>query len=245
MTIQKYFDNKQEFEKQYCEIRQKEERILHLNEIRKLPVTSVDYVHHKEWSRRINSTSRFCNYLKAFEPFALLDVGCGNGWLLNKLSNNKNTLVGIDVNEIELKQANDLLKNDSLVTLIYGDLFQVNFETRFDFIVLNASAQYFPELDTLIQHLKTLLSANGEIHIMDSPIYKSRDDVSAAASRSRNYYLGKGIPEMAEYYFHHSYQDIEDYSIEILYNPDTVIEKIKAKFFAETPFPWIRIKFAE
>jgi hypothetical protein len=83
---------------------------------------------------------------------------------------------------------------------------------------------------------------NGEIHIIDSPIYSDQEAMNAK-QRTANYYSSLGFPEMINNYFHRSWDEISEYNFEILYNPSSAKRKLKKIFLTnDSPFPWIRIK---
>ena len=172
---------------------------------------------------------------------SVLDLGCGNGWLAGRLSRMYN-VVGLDVNMPELEQAARLFRSASCL-FAYGDVFSAELPLgSFRLIVLSSSVQYFPSLLELVGRLRELLEQDGEIHILDSPLYPSRQ-VGAARKRTQDYYRGAGLEAMLPFYFHHTYEDLEEFSYDFLYRPGTVIRKLTRKFFQpDSPFPWIRIR---
>jgi hypothetical protein len=112
---------------------------------------------------------------------------------------------------------------------------------HFDYVVLAGSIQYFSDLSSLVTRLLTLLAPHGEIHLLDSPLYPA-DEIGAAHSRSLKYFSDAGFPAMAAYYYHHSWQSLQPFDPDLIYNPNTVLNKLKQKFTVASPFPWVRIK---
>ncbi len=230
-----------DFSDLYIAVRTKEQRILTVAQIQSLPYLDALSPNATEWKLRQKSTSRFIDYLKSKKaPLSILDIGCGNGWfshLLAKVSPLSH-VIGLDVNTDELFQASKIFNRQNL-NYAYGNIFNLNaFEGQFDCITLNACVQYFSDFDHLFATLKSFLNPLGEIHIIDSPFYLQKD-LAAAKERTHEYYSQLGYPEMATYYFHHSYASIKDF--EILYKPQkSVINKLWGK--KDSPFMWLCYK---
>lgn len=242
-----YLSEPKEFEesnKLYIKVRDKENRLLSDAVVSKLPcIRAKDNHNFKEWQARAKSFKRLQNYLHKKETsLNVLDLGCGNGWLAANLAfSNKFTLTGLDVNEDELQQATRVFKKNNL-TYCFGDVFKNIFPNNtFDVIVLNACAQYFDDLSTLINQLFCYLKPNGEIHIIDTPFYKT-EEIEPAKKRSINYYSSLGFPEMAQQYYHHSLTDLSRFNFELL-RKNNFITQAKAKLFGDVPsnFVWVKI----
>ena len=225
------------FSDRYLEVRKEENRILTDQEAVELPYLDSKNKNAKEWKARVSSTKRMISYLlNQNKPLTILDIGCGNGWFTNKLAQIKNTLVtGIDINIEELEQANRVFQKENL-EFVYGNIFELQpiYSNKFDIITLNASVQYFENLENLIFLLKSFLKENGEIHIIDSPFYP-KNEIENAKKRTIDYYSKLGFPEMAIFYFHHSLEDLNSY--EILYKPSII-----DKFLSKNPFLHIKIQ---
>lgn len=231
------------FENLYLKVREKEQRIYSDNQLRLLPLISDTHPHYAEWRLRGKSFERFEEYLSSCENnLNFLDIGCGNGWFCGKLSKDyHNNFYCLDINLTELKQAGRVF-NNGRIKFIYADVFSADIpEKTFDLITIVASVQYFPNLKKLIERLLTLISLRGEIHIIDSPIYNP-EEVEAAKKRTFEYYSSIGFPEMADNYFHHCWNDLSAFNYEILYDPNSILNKVrKALRIKDSPFPWIKI----
>ena len=109
-------------------------------------------------------------------------------------------------------------------------------------IVLATVVQYVEDLAGLVRRLRDWLDVSGEIHIVDSPFYRA-DEVAAARERSRSYYAGLGVPEMADGYHHHQLAELSEFGPEILRSPDAWRNRLERRLFARasSPFPWLRI----
>ncbi|MBN2175118.1 MAG: class I SAM-dependent methyltransferase [Bacteroidales bacterium] len=229
------------FEKSYIETRKKENRVYSDEIVAQLPDGSFTS-QPDEWKKRKRSAQRVQKYFSKVEEVIILDLGCGNGWFTNVLAkNSQNIFIGMDVNAHELKQATRLFQSPNLCFL-HGDIFETPFPLAiFDYVTINAAVQYFPDLGRLIFRLNELLKESGEVHIIDSPFYKGHE-IGDARKRTENYYSQVGNVEMADFYFHHSFDELKKFKFDMLYNPDEgkIIKKILGK--KDMPFPWIRIK---
>ena len=231
-----------EFETTYLKVREKEDRIYSDNELKKLPFATDTNPHKKEWGLRAKSYLRFKNYLKSCnEVIKILDLGCGNGWFCGQLSKSYNhSYYCIDINQTELIQGSKVF-NSQNIKFNYADIFEIVFsENSFDIITINAAIQYFPDLKKLLDKLFTILTAQGEIHIIDSPIY-SETEATKAKQRTQDYYSAMGFTEMIEKYHHHTWNEFRDLNYKILYNPQSVINKFRKVLSGDSPFPWIKI----
>jgi ubiquinone/menaquinone biosynthesis C-methylase UbiE len=227
-----------EFEQQYISLRKKEGRLYADNEVAQLPFIVKNISFKKEWEIRRTSCQRLVNYLnRKQKKLNILEIGCGNGWLTNQLAGIKETQVtGIDINETELEQAQRVFQKPNL-KFIYADIQSGILEKDFDIIVFAASFQYFNSVQKILSACFDHLNNSGEIHIVDTKFYSLTESIEAK-QRSSNYFKSKGFPQMDEYYFHHSLNDLLPYDHIMLFDPGNIIDR----FFYKHPFPWICIK---
>jgi len=231
------------FEDVYLKVREKENRIYSESELILLPFASSSNPHKKEWDLRAKSFQRFKEYLSTkSKNLNLLDLGCGNGWFCGQLSRTFNHhFYCADVNLTEMKRGRKVF-NSEQIKFVYTDIFNAEIlQASFDMITVNAAVQYFPDLKRLLNRLTALLSVNGEINILDSPFY-SKSNAVKARKRTMDYYFSIGFREMADNYYHHTWDELSEFNFEILHQPNSFSSKIKRLFSkADSPFPWIKI----
>lgn len=231
------------FEKAYLTVRKIEGRVYPDEVVLSLPDIPQSHPHHKEWQLRRRNCLSLKQYLIKKGNCNVLDLGCGNGWLTRTLASIPGVnILGLDINRMELEQASRLFDRPNC-SFAYGNIFNDNFPFKyFDIIVLNASLQYFPDLEKLIFRLKELTRKDGEIHILDSPVYKSKE-LKYARERSKIYYRKTGKPDMIDKYFHHTINEFKSYKYRLRYNPRTLPNRIKRKLSnSYSPFPWIIVQ---
>ena len=238
MSEPNHFD----FEHAYIATRKKEERVLNDKEVLGLPEIGKQNPHFREWKIRKHSSSKLieCLYKRRLtDKDWILDVGAGNGWFSNILAKElKANVLAIDINMHELEQAARVF-NQKNVIFAYLDLLKKPLEHQScATIIFNSSFQYFDDPKQVLDLCLKMLSKDGEIHIIDSPIYE-QDKIAAAKQRSLEYYLQLDCQHMAEYYHHHNKSLFEQYNTTYLYQPNS--DKPARREF-DSPFPWLLIK---
>lgn len=241
ITIPENTETHQHFELTYITLRQKEQRVYSNEAVLNLPDVPADHPHYREWLLRKKSAARLVKWLqKKDQPLHLSEVGCGNGWLSKQLSTIWGSkVIGSDINFLELQQAATVFSSIPNLHFIHSDIRSGLFkEMYFDCIIFAASIQYFPSLEEIIRAALSLLKPGGELHILDSPFYKEKD-VIAAQKRTADYYTGIGFPDMAPHYHHHTWNSLQAFNYELLYNPVSL-----SYYFSKNknPFPWICLK---
>jgi len=229
------------FEEAYLLLRKREDRIFNVQEISLLPDLPENHTHYSEWMKRKHSYELFSEYINQKEYKSILDLACGNGWFLNRLSSRFDRIVGVEVNELELDQAEKVLQNHEDLSLHLGDIFQLNLNETFDIITINAAIQYFQPFQAIINKLLTMLNKDGEIHILDSPFYPDEDESKQAKMRSEKYYAENKAAVLSDFYHHHTLKDLKKFNHDILYNPLSFSNRIKRKLNPQSPFHWIKI----
>jgi ubiquinone/menaquinone biosynthesis C-methylase UbiE len=230
---------KPDFEDLYIAVRQQEKRLYTDEQLLNLPEIDSLHAYCTEWKIRKRSAERLIAYLeRKRRNLKILEIGCGNGWLSARMANISDTKVtGIDINQVEINQANRVFKKDNL-QFMYDAFNDNTFENEsFDVIVFAASLQYFPSVINVLKQAQAILSKRGEIHIIDTPLYDPLE-VSEADQRSRDYFTHMGFPEMSDYYYHHSISEFWGFKYRIMFNPDNIFNR----FFKKDPFYWITLR---
>jgi ubiquinone/menaquinone biosynthesis C-methylase UbiE len=221
----------------YIALREKEGRLYSDSEVSLLPDISRGHVHYKEWMIRKRSVEKLIAYLETkHRPLNILEIGCGNGWLSNKLSElPESSVTGLDINLTELKQADRVFGNKPKLRFISADLRSEALRgSKFDVIVFAASIQYFSSLADILRNASLHLTQQGEIHIIDTPFYTA-GELMEAKERTSAYYFSMGMPMMSNYYHHHCLEDLKVLNARFISPVWTRI------FKANNPFRWVCI----
>jgi ubiquinone/menaquinone biosynthesis C-methylase UbiE len=233
--------NTDNFETAYIRLRKWERRMYSDEEVAQLPDVASTHPHYKEWQLRKESSKKLIDYLKKRNQRTdILEVGCGNGWLSAKLAGIKrSSVVGVDINNEELEQAKRVFSHISNLQFYHTEINELDEnEVKFDIIIFAAAIQYFASLKKIVATSLKYLNTGGEIHIIDSPFY-TLSQLAAAKQRTFLYYQSAGFPEMVNWYFHHSLDDLENYNCSIHYDPNSLFNKFLPN---KNPFYRISIK---
>jgi ubiquinone/menaquinone biosynthesis C-methylase UbiE len=228
------------FEQEYIEVRKRENRLYSDDIVRSLPDFDGEKKLRQEWKVRKSSMTMLTRYLNQKKKFRrILELGCGNGWLANHLAQESRETIAMDVNRLELEQGARIFRSNQELTFVQANIFEAPLpDDLFDCIILASSFQYFQDATVLLHRLRKLLSSNGEIHILDTPLYYD-NEIADAKSRSEQYFRTNNS-EMKNYYFHHTWNVLDAFNPEIIKRPSTLrlFRKLRS---VESPFPWIRI----
>ncbi|HET9907857.1 MAG TPA: class I SAM-dependent methyltransferase [Anaerolineales bacterium] len=228
----------------YLRVREKEGRLYSDQIVAGLPSVPDGHPLVSEWRARSESARRLLRYISSRQsPFFVLDLGCGNGWLSNLLAQPGQVVLGLDQNRYELRQAARVFRSNPNLSFLEADIFSAPFPAgSFDLIIVASALQYFPNATNLLTMLLDYLKPNGEIHILDTPLYSKRERETAVL-RSREYYASLGCPEMIDHYFHHRISDLDSLHPKMLYDPGSLTRRLKRWIGQiDSPFPWVVIR---
>jgi SAM-dependent methyltransferase len=229
------------FNELYVALRGKEGRMYTDREVARLPDIAPSHAYFKEWKIRKRSCQRLLRYIKNNRRLStILEVGCGNGWLSGRLAGAaRGKVTGIDINGAELAQARRVFGKISNLDFVDGDIRSgILREKKYDLVVFAASIQYFSSLGEIIEAAMQHLTLCGEIHLLDSPLYRF-NEIAEARHRSRKYFAEAGFSKMANHYFHHGMEDLTPFCFAVLDNPHSLKNKL---LFSKNPFYWVVIK---
>ena len=96
-------------------------------------------------------------------PFSFLDVGCGNGWVVRKISTNSNCkkAIGIDKSKKMISQAKKIKKN-SKELYVHTDIESWKYSGKFDIIFSMESLYYAESIDIAMKKIFQLLKPGGQ-----------------------------------------------------------------------------------
>lgn len=232
-------------EKNYIEVRKKEGRIYSDDELRSLPGIDLSHKLKYEWDVRKKTMDSLVKYFSKGKKQTILEIGCGNGWLANAISvKTGNSLIALDVNQLELTQGAQVFKNNNRLKFVYGNISENIFPPEiFESAILSSSIQYFKNLNWLIKRIFYFLKPAGRIYIVDSNFYPE-DKVRAAGIRSQNYYKNLGFPEMSGFYHHHSWQELAKFDYRVQNKFACAVSKIMGKVTSKKKivFPFVVIR---
>ncbi len=228
----------------YLRVREMEGRIYPDEIAAKLPEVPPNHPLRREWSSRAASLKRLLAYIARLpRPPRILELGCGNGWLSNRVSSLAGVQVwGLDRAGPELSQGARLFGRADVMFLA-AVIFRPPFpNSTFDLVLVASVIQYFPDLAALVRSLRGLLKPAGEVHITDSPLYEE-DDLPSARERTQAYYAALGFADMGKQYFHHTFEEVGQFSPTWRYRPDSVSARLtRALGRIDSPFPWLSIR---
>ena len=221
------------FESQYKTVRDQEGRWLSDKAVKKLPEVDRNNPKYSEWKKRAWMLNKFETYMSLASTLNVLDLGCGNGWMTNRISNHCETITGLDVGAEELEQAARCFGTKDVQFVCSTD-WSLLPQGSYNLIYFAGSFHYFEPNEAFWESLFSLLAPEGEIHILETQFY-SNEDVENARQRSTEYFQNLGTE--VDYYKHLTW-DVLPKNHEVLYQPD-----FRNKLFKNrSPFPWIRIR---
>ena len=146
-------------------------------EVREFPNTFSYNLHKEEWKEKSDLFDRFLKYLnkrlpEAPQPYVVLHLCSGNGWLPAKLAERKDfQVIGLENRKWLLEQAVRVFYKTN-IKFLYGDLLKKPFGPEaFDVIIIDEALKYFPDLDQLLEACFQCLKPEGEIHLLNNPFY--------------------------------------------------------------------------
>jgi len=260
------------FEDIYMKVRKAEGRIYNDDEVKHLPEIENSHRYFNEWRMRKKSMMMLLDYFEAkTKNKTVLEPGCGNGWLSNKLAGlGFSEVISLDVNITELEQAARVFPGKDNLIFVYGDIFGLppfppgsrQNGTRQDAVGGDTHARRshgaggeggykfdYIVLSSVIAYFKDLNT------LIDSLLNKLNaggeihiidspfyEDKVKARERLIEYYSELGFGEMTEYYHPHSFEDLKGFNYSTLHNPHTVSNRIKRLLDSSLPpFHWIKI----
>lgn len=109
------------------------------------------------------NVKKFLSRIRFVDPFSFLDVGCGNGWVVRKMTQKSEcrTAIGIDKSENMIKYAKKM-KASAKEEYICTDIESFKVRRRFDYIFAMESIYYSESIETALEKIFSLLKPGGE-----------------------------------------------------------------------------------
>jgi ubiquinone/menaquinone biosynthesis C-methylase UbiE len=106
---------------------------------------------------------KFLNSIRFEKPFSFLDVGCGNGWVVRKISQIQNCkkAIGIDKSQNMITKAKSK-KKSSKENYLRTDILSWKFKGKFDYIFSMESLYYSTPMESALKKIYRLLKPGGE-----------------------------------------------------------------------------------
>ena len=110
------------------------------------------------------NVSKFLESISFDKPFTFLDVGCGNGWVVKKISKNNNCkkATGIDKSKKMIAQASKKIDNIK-EEFIHTDIESWKYRGKFDFVFSMESLYYADSIERALQKIYKLLKPGGQL----------------------------------------------------------------------------------
>ncbi len=122
--------------------------------------------------------NRVLDFVKSYKiPKMALDVGCGSGDLVLKLSKLGLDTTGIDFSDVALEKTKSLIEDNKIqAKLIKIDLnnskFSISLAERFDIIFCKLVYAFISDKEMFFENIKNLLSENGSFILITPVLYK-------------------------------------------------------------------------
>ena len=106
---------------------------------------------------------KFLNSVSFEKPFNFLDVGCGNGWVVRNIAENKfcKKAIGIDKSKKMIIQSKKKSQNKKEVYL-HTDIETMKYKGKFNFIFSMESLYYADSIEIALEKIFKLLKPGGQ-----------------------------------------------------------------------------------
>jgi ubiquinone/menaquinone biosynthesis C-methylase UbiE len=125
----------------------------------------------------------------------VIDAGCGNGYLLNKLADRAENLIGLDYSPELLKKAAKRIEPHKNIRLTQADLMEkLPLEKdSADVIIANMVLQYLPSLDMFASEARRILKNKGMLIVLvDHPGHSLFARAQELAGKKNPHFLESG-----------------------------------------------------
>ena len=112
------------------------------------------------------NVSKFLDSISFEKPFSFLDMGCGNGWVVRKMSEMENCkkAIGIDKSKKMIIQAKKKISNKKQ-SFVHTDIESWKYNGKFDYIFSMESLYYADSIDVALRKIFKLLKPGGNFFV--------------------------------------------------------------------------------
>ena len=109
------------------------------------------------------NVSKFLQSLSFDKPFTFLDVGCGNGWVVRRIAQEKNCkkATGIDKSKKMIIQAKKKTSSHK-EKFIHTDIESWDYKGKFDFVFSMESIYYADSIEIVLKKIYNILKPGGK-----------------------------------------------------------------------------------
>ena len=144
---------------------------------RTLPFKDLSGQHAADWKIRARSFKALNTVLTQIQDplersLKILDLGAGNGWLSNRLASQGDRVIAVDLLVNEQDGLGAWKHYEHSFTPVQAEFNHLPVMDRFaDAVIFNASFHYSENYIETLREVLRVLSRDGRIVIMDSPVY--------------------------------------------------------------------------
>ncbi|MES1262525.1 MAG: class I SAM-dependent methyltransferase [Acidobacteriota bacterium] len=149
---------------------------------RALPFRDVTGRNADQWRIRAHSYLCFERSLLrpeeklARRPLRILDLGAGNGWMSNRLTQRGHRAVALDIFIDRLDGLGAIHHYETPIPGVAAEFDRLPFcDAAFDLVIFNSSLHYSPDYRRTLTEARRCLRPAGQLVILDSPVYKAAE----------------------------------------------------------------------
>jgi SAM-dependent methyltransferase len=140
---------------------------------RSLPFAPPEHPLASQWTIRAATYRYFVDRILPREPRRILDLGAGNGWLSNRLTERGHSTLAIDIFRDSRDGLDAARHYAHTFPTIEAEFDHLPFApAQFDLAIFNASLHYSADYTRTLGEARRCLKPHGRIVILDSPVYR-------------------------------------------------------------------------
>jgi SAM-dependent methyltransferase len=172
------------FVRQYQTVRDRDghRRLWPAEHYRILPSVDASHPLAAEWLVRRETFHHLLRFVLAAgsHPMQILDLGAGTGWLSHRLAALGQRVVAVDVLDDDIDGLGACRQSPVPFVAVQADFDALPFAPhQFDLVVFNGSLHYAPDAAATLTRARRMLTAEGVLVVMDSPMFHDDRDGDA------------------------------------------------------------------